>query len=210
MYSSGIDTSSKSIEHARAEAQRRDGLGLSYKVASAFQLPFPDQSFDVVLSSDVLEHLNDLRTTFSEIHRVLRPGGIFVFDTINRTLFSWVAIIRLAQDWFGYVPEAAHTWRLFSEWMRYKPAINSAPADRFFPTAVTPDEARKGLNEAGLRMCDSAQIVGMRPGLRNPVDALRRLMRGQFVDALLGPWVQSRLQFGSYLAFAVKPSIKPS
>jgi ubiquinone/menaquinone biosynthesis C-methylase UbiE len=47
--------------------------------ADAESLPFPDSSFDLVLGHAVLHHLPDLEKAFGEFHRVLRPGGWFVF-----------------------------------------------------------------------------------------------------------------------------------
>jgi len=60
------------------------------------QLTFPDQSFDVCTSTDVFEHVPDDARAFAEIHRVLRPGGKFIFtvpmqlqdDTIERAIFD--------------------------------------------------------------------------------------------------------------------------
>jgi SAM-dependent methyltransferase len=56
-------------------------LGLAVKAvrADAESLPFPDQSFDLVLGHAVLHHLPNLRKAFAEFHRVLRPGGRLVF-----------------------------------------------------------------------------------------------------------------------------------
>lgn len=48
------------------------------------KLPFPDQSFDVVLSLWVLEHVQDPKEFFAEVSRVLRPGGFFGFVTPNK------------------------------------------------------------------------------------------------------------------------------
>jgi SAM-dependent methyltransferase len=61
-----------------ANAER---LGLNVKTAraDAESLPFPDESFDIVLGHAVLHHLPDLRRAFSEFHRVLRPGGRIAF-----------------------------------------------------------------------------------------------------------------------------------
>ena len=110
----GIDMSAPSIKHA-GETARQAGLSIDYVTGSAYKLPFDDNSFDAVLSSDVLEHLTDLRTALSEVQRGLKPGGIFVFDTINRTWFSWIVLIRLGQDIFRFIPLSAHSWLLFSE-----------------------------------------------------------------------------------------------
>ncbi|SHI44017.1 Methyltransferase domain-containing protein [Roseomonas rosea] len=47
------------------------------------QLTFPDESFDLVLSSDVMEHVHDIHTAFAEIARVLKPGGVHIFSIPN-------------------------------------------------------------------------------------------------------------------------------
>ena len=61
-----------------ANAER---LGLSVRAAraEAESLPFPDESFDLVLGHAVLHHLPDLDRAFAEFHRVLRPGGCIAF-----------------------------------------------------------------------------------------------------------------------------------
>ncbi len=58
---------------------RRLGLRVRMLRADAEALPFPDQSYDLVLGHAVLHHLPDLGRAFSEFHRVLRPGGRIVF-----------------------------------------------------------------------------------------------------------------------------------
>jgi SAM-dependent methyltransferase len=55
------------------------------KVADAGGIPYPDQTFDVVFADNVLEHLPDPLTVFREIARVLKPGGVFLFKTPNKT-----------------------------------------------------------------------------------------------------------------------------
>lgn len=69
----GIDYSSKALSYCRKKAY--DGL----QKMNAERLEFKDNSFDLVLCSDVLEHLDD-RKAVSEIFRILKPGGIFLFS----------------------------------------------------------------------------------------------------------------------------------
>jgi ubiquinone/menaquinone biosynthesis C-methylase UbiE len=76
----GVDVSPDLIrigEREIARAGMHDRIRL--QVAPATRLPFEDESFDVVLTSHVLKHLDDeaLQTSFREVVRVLRPGGRF-------------------------------------------------------------------------------------------------------------------------------------
>jgi len=64
---------------ALATNAERLGLNVRTARADAEALPFPAESFDLVLGHAVLHHLPDLRRAFSEFHRVLRPGGRIVF-----------------------------------------------------------------------------------------------------------------------------------
>jgi SAM-dependent methyltransferase len=64
---------------ALAANARRLGLEVRTARADAESLPFADESFDLVLGHAVLHHLPDLGRTFSELHRVLRPGGRIAF-----------------------------------------------------------------------------------------------------------------------------------
>jgi 2-polyprenyl-6-hydroxyphenyl methylase/3-demethylubiquinone-9 3-methyltransferase len=93
----GLDPSEGALATARTHAEQ-SGLGheIYYQQGYAESLPFADGSFSAIISLDTLEHVQDLKATISEIGRVLAPGGIFVFDTINRTLLARAVLI-----WYG-------------------------------------------------------------------------------------------------------------
>ncbi|EER01003.1 3-demethylubiquinone-9 3-methyltransferase, putative [Perkinsus marinus ATCC 50983] len=122
----GIDISEASLQQARQHG--RDIPNLHYQVGSVYDIPFPDNSFDGVIISDVLEHLLDLQGALTEIFRVLKPGGVLVFDTISRTMKSYVLLWLISQELlqvrepssasqFDYrvqiMYQGAHDWRLF-------------------------------------------------------------------------------------------------
>ena len=71
----GIEPFENMIELSRRYAESR-GLDVEFKVCGHREIPYPDESFDIVLSYDVLEHVEDPRVSIAEIRRVLRPGGL--------------------------------------------------------------------------------------------------------------------------------------
>jgi 2-polyprenyl-6-hydroxyphenyl methylase/3-demethylubiquinone-9 3-methyltransferase len=110
----GIDPSEKSIEAALVHT-RQEGLAIDYRIGTGEALPFPDASFELAYCCDVLEHVSDVGRVIAEISRVLQPGAIFFYDTINRTLRSKLVIIKLFQEWSwtSFMPPNLHDWRMF-------------------------------------------------------------------------------------------------
>ncbi|WP_326691131.1 MULTISPECIES: bifunctional 2-polyprenyl-6-hydroxyphenol methylase/3-demethylubiquinol 3-O-methyltransferase UbiG [unclassified Streptomyces] len=108
----GLDLSEGSVETARAHA-RTTGVEVTYRVGSAYELPAEDGSLDAVLLSDVLEHLHDLPGAVAECARVLRPGGVLVFDTINRTAASYLMAILVLERLLKIIHPGTHNWRMF-------------------------------------------------------------------------------------------------
>ena len=76
----------------------QNGLLDSATVADATRLPFCDDSFDLVTANMVLEHLEEPEKVFSEVARVLGPGGHFVFVTPNlHSPVVWTASLLLSK-----------------------------------------------------------------------------------------------------------------
>jgi 2-polyprenyl-6-hydroxyphenyl methylase / 3-demethylubiquinone-9 3-methyltransferase len=110
----GIDPSPVSIRAARAHAAARV-LRVDYQVGSGEHVPAADSSFDLVFCCDVLEHVTDVNQVISETARVLKPRGLYLFDTINRTVQSRLIAIKLMQQWplTRVVDAAIHDWGMF-------------------------------------------------------------------------------------------------
>ena len=70
----GADINQSLITLARKRA-RESGLEVSFEVASATMLPWPDQSMDLCIVPELLEHVADWRACIAEFVRILRPGG---------------------------------------------------------------------------------------------------------------------------------------
>ncbi len=73
----GIDLYEPRLEQARALAAERGANNLSFQVASVYELPFEDDTFDAAFENEMLEHIDDPEKAAREIHRVVRTGGVF-------------------------------------------------------------------------------------------------------------------------------------
>jgi 2-polyprenyl-6-hydroxyphenyl methylase/3-demethylubiquinone-9 3-methyltransferase len=109
----GVDLSRASLHVASRHARRNGHLASAFACGRVESLPFADASFDVVWCTDVLEHLPDLPTAIAQIARVLKSGGLFLYDTINRTWLSRPLVIWFWEYLAGLAPRGTHDWRLF-------------------------------------------------------------------------------------------------
>ncbi|MDG4649659.1 bifunctional 2-polyprenyl-6-hydroxyphenol methylase/3-demethylubiquinol 3-O-methyltransferase UbiG [Roseibacterium sp. SDUM158017] len=123
----GIDPAAKAVEAARAHATAA-GRDIAYDVGVGEALPYGDGAFDIVVCVDVLEHVSDRARVLAEVARVLKPGGLFLFDTINRNPVARFATITMAEDVLRLLPRGTHDPRMF----------------------IRPSEMRQGLADAGL------------------------------------------------------------
>jgi 2-polyprenyl-6-hydroxyphenyl methylase/3-demethylubiquinone-9 3-methyltransferase len=123
----GIDPAAEAVAAAKAHAAQA-GREIRYDVGVGEALPYDDGAFDAVVCVDVLEHVSDLSRVLAEVARVLRPGGLFLFDTINRNPVSRLAVITMAEEVLRLLPKGTHDPDLF----------------------ITPAELRHGLKGAGL------------------------------------------------------------
>lgn len=123
----GLDPAAGAVEAARAQAAR-SGSGVRYDIGVGEALPYADAAFDHVVCVDVLEHVSDLAKVLGETARVLRPGGLLLFDTINRNGLARFATITVAENLLGLLPRGTHDPAMF----------------------VTPAELAAGLEAAGL------------------------------------------------------------
>ena len=181
----GVDISDESLAVARAHA-RTQGLLIDYQSGSAAQLPFDGGSFEVVSCCDALEHIPTWKQVIAEIGRVLKPKGLFLFDTINRTPQSKINFIFGLQD-FPFTrlfPKDAHVWEMF----------------------ITPEELSSVLEQNGMK------VQGMSGGAipRDPLSTLqevRRHKRGEINVAELGRRLELKLDPDlslNYLGYAQK------
>jgi 2-polyprenyl-6-hydroxyphenyl methylase/3-demethylubiquinone-9 3-methyltransferase len=121
----GIDPAADAIDAARVHA-RATGLRIGYDVGVGEDLPYDDSSFDAVVCVDVLEHVADLNKVLSEVARTLRPGGLFLFDTINRNPLARLATITIAEDVLCLLPRGTHDPAMFIKPRELRTAMQGA------------------------------------------------------------------------------------
>ena len=119
----GLDLSWASLHVAPARPAGPAVLRRSLRV-DGLALPFADASFEVVWCTDVLEHLADRPAAIAQMARVLKPGGLFLYDTINRSWLSRLLVIGFWEYLARVAPRGTHDWRLF-----LTPARTPPPAD---------------------------------------------------------------------------------
>lgn len=170
----GYDVSGSSLAVARRHAAL-SGVSVRYESGSAYSLPIPDASVDGAIISDVLEHLHDLPRAAAELARVLKPGGVLVFDTISRTPKSYLLMILLAQDVLKLVHPKTHDFSMF----------------------IRPSELRSVLAKHGMEV---REMKGLSPALPIAV-VIWNVWRRRAV----GPFAVSKDLSVSYLGYAVKP-----
>ncbi|MFZ2177549.1 MAG: bifunctional 2-polyprenyl-6-hydroxyphenol methylase/3-demethylubiquinol 3-O-methyltransferase UbiG [Rhodococcus sp. (in: high G+C Gram-positive bacteria)] len=181
----GVDPSGVSLEAARRHAAE-GGLEIDYRIGTGERLPVPDSTFDVVYCCDVLEHVSDLDAVLAETARALKPGGLYLFDTINRTLASKVVAIKIMQEWrlTRMFDTPIHDWSM----------------------CIRPGELRAVAQRHGLEI---GEIVGLGPRSKNPrrVIDLARARSGHLSYGELS----RRFDFGqvrstaiSYMGYAIE------
>lgn len=107
---SGIDLSEKSLMIAKKTDTTES---VQYTQASAYELPFGEETFDAVSAMDLLEHVEKPELVIKEASRVLKKGGLFFFHTFNRNWTSYFIIIKGVEWCFSNAPKSMHVYPLF-------------------------------------------------------------------------------------------------
>jgi 2-polyprenyl-6-hydroxyphenyl methylase / 3-demethylubiquinone-9 3-methyltransferase len=108
----GIDPAPDSIAAARAHAAAQ-GLAIDYRAVRAEALAAAGESFDVVLALEVVEHVPDVAAFLSVAASLVRPGGLLILSTLNRTLKSYALAIVGAEYVLRWLPVGTHQWNRF-------------------------------------------------------------------------------------------------
>lgn len=132
----GADAAEGNIRIARLHAEQ-SGLGIDYRATTAEALLEAGERFDVVLALEIVEHVADPQAFVTTCARLLRPGGLLVASTLNRTPQSFAAAIVGAEWVMRWLPRGTHDWRRF----------------------IRPDDLAGMFAAAGVRVVDRAGMV---------------------------------------------------
>lgn len=182
----GVDPSEASLEVAREHAMGEE-LDIQYVHGKGEGLPVAGGSFDAVICCDVLEHVDSVPQVVTEAARALRPGGLYLYDTINRTIQSKLLFIKLFQEWgaTAFMEPNLHDHAMF----------------------IRPQEMAAHLRAAGLAPSD---VVGLAPGVAPPraISLCRARVKGRLTYGQFGRALQiseSRDTSSLYAGTAAKP-----
>ena len=142
----GIDASERNITIASVHAKEM-GLKIDYRATTAENLAEKGQSFDIVLNMEVIEHVADVDSFLKASSDLLKPGGLMILATLNRTPKSFAFAIVGAEYLLKWLPRGTHDWKRF----------------------VRPSELARGLRGAGMSVEGATGVV------YNPVDGSWRL-----------------------------------
>jgi 2-polyprenyl-6-hydroxyphenyl methylase/3-demethylubiquinone-9 3-methyltransferase len=132
----GIDPGPANIAAARLHADK-SGLAIDYRAATAEELADAAERFDVVLALEVVEHVADVALFVRRCAEMVKPGGLMLVATLNRTLKSFALAIVGAEYVLRWLPVGTHRWEKF----------------------VAPQELDAALAAGGLEVIDETGIV---------------------------------------------------
>src|SRR3954449_10996633 len=132
----GADPSQTNIAAAKLHADEA-GLAVDYRATTAEALADAGERFDIVLAMEVVEHVADLNLFVQSCATMVKPGGIMIAATLNRTLKSFALAIVGAEYILRWLPVGSHRW------------------DKF----VTPNELEIAMEQGGLRVFGSQGVI---------------------------------------------------
>jgi 2-polyprenyl-6-hydroxyphenyl methylase/3-demethylubiquinone-9 3-methyltransferase len=132
----GADPAKKNIAIAAAHAEE-SGVAVDYRATTAEALAEAGEMFDVVLAMEVVEHVVDVKAFVATCASMVKPGGLMIAATLNRTLKSFALAIVGAEYVLRWLPRGTHQW------------------DKF----VTPQELERAFESAGLDVTGERGVI---------------------------------------------------
>lgn len=108
----GIDASQTNITVASLHA-KNSSLAIDYQATTAEKLAQSGKQFDVVFALEIIEHVADTSLFYDALTALVKPGGLLILSTLNRTPKSYALGIIGAEYVLRWVPRGTHTWRKF-------------------------------------------------------------------------------------------------
>ncbi len=108
----GVDASSQVIDVAQKHA-KESGLDINYRVSTAEALAQEKKRFDVIVALEIVEHVADLESFMRALSGLLKPEGLLIVSTLNRTTRSFLLGTVMAEYVLGWVPVGTHDWDKF-------------------------------------------------------------------------------------------------
>jgi 2-polyprenyl-6-hydroxyphenyl methylase / 3-demethylubiquinone-9 3-methyltransferase len=131
----GADPARTNIETAKIHAEQ-SGVPVDYRCTTAEELAAAGETFDIVLAMEVVEHVADVNLFVKTCCGMVKPGGLLVMATLNRTLKSYGLAIIGAEYVLGWLPRGTHDWNRF----------------------VTPDELETAIEAGGLSVAERTGV----------------------------------------------------
>ena len=116
----GIDASAVSVEVAKRHAEMTNTQNVNYQHMLSNELVSKGETFDVVINAEVVEHVKDQEQLIKECCALVKPGGLLILATLNKTIKSFIIAIVGAEYVMRYLPIGTHDWRYFVKPNRLK------------------------------------------------------------------------------------------
>jgi 2-polyprenyl-6-hydroxyphenyl methylase/3-demethylubiquinone-9 3-methyltransferase len=108
----GVDPAAENIAVAKQHAADT-GLAIDYRAETVEEVADRGESFDLVFAMEVVEHVADVPSFMQSCAQVLRPGGLLLMSTLNRSLRSFALAIVGAEYLLRWLPRGTHDWEKF-------------------------------------------------------------------------------------------------
>ncbi len=108
----GIDAGEKTLEVARLHADQQN-LSIDYRLSTAEECEARGEQYDVVIALEVVEHVADVQSFICALSHLVKPDGLVILSTLNRTLKSWGLAIVGAEYILRMIPKGTHNWHQF-------------------------------------------------------------------------------------------------
>ncbi len=108
----GVDASAQNIGVASHHAEQM-GLDITYINTTSEEMATKKKKYDIVLALEIIEHVSDMDLFVKTALECLKPGGLIIFSTLNRTAKSYALGIVAAEYILRWLPKGTHSWKKF-------------------------------------------------------------------------------------------------